>query len=229
MPIISYRLGTNRQKYYSEVLADAPSAYWRLGEATGATTAVDVTGAYNGTYVGGPTLGVAGAIPGNTAMGQNGGNKRMDGPAGFGGYTTESFSIEFWINGTNYGSASSASSCIPFSRSSFYVLLYTNGQIDFFSTRGITTSSPLGSFATGAWNHIVVTRSGTSLLIYVNGALTNSGGTNHASFFASTGSFSVGSFAPAPWSPLAATIDEVAIYPTALPPARIAAHYNAAR
>src|SRR5438128_2699447 len=52
--------------YSDAVLADTPVAYWRLGEATGSTIAVDQTANHNnGTYVGSPTLGQLGAINGD--------------------------------------------------------------------------------------------------------------------------------------------------------------------
>src|SRR6185369_17673000 len=47
--------------YAVEVLMDAPAAYWRLDEPSG-TTAVDVIGAANGTYVGSPALSAPGAV-----------------------------------------------------------------------------------------------------------------------------------------------------------------------
>jgi Concanavalin A-like lectin/glucanases superfamily len=40
-------------------------SYWRLGEEPGSTTAVDSKGDNDGTYVGGVTLGTAGALAGN--------------------------------------------------------------------------------------------------------------------------------------------------------------------
>ncbi|HEX8053519.1 MAG TPA: LamG domain-containing protein [Thermoleophilaceae bacterium] len=40
--------------------------YWRLGEAVGATTAVDSKGGHNGTYVGGVTLGQPGFVVGDS-------------------------------------------------------------------------------------------------------------------------------------------------------------------
>jgi hypothetical protein len=48
--------------YESEVLADAPLIYWRLGDSSG-TTAVDDSGnGIDGTYYNSPTLGVSGLI-----------------------------------------------------------------------------------------------------------------------------------------------------------------------
>lgn len=55
--------------YRQAVVNTGPVSYWRLGEPSG-TVAVDEMGAHNGTYGGGPTLGVAGALIGdsNTAV-----------------------------------------------------------------------------------------------------------------------------------------------------------------
>src|SRR2546429_2006240 len=48
--------------YPSVILGDSPSAYYRLGEASG-TTAFDSSGHnQHGTYLGGPTLGQPGAL-----------------------------------------------------------------------------------------------------------------------------------------------------------------------
>ncbi|HXS46538.1 MAG TPA: lysyl oxidase family protein, partial [Solirubrobacterales bacterium] len=52
--------------YSNAVLGDGPSAYWRLGEASG-STAVDFTGADNGVYTNGPVLGQASLLPGDSA------------------------------------------------------------------------------------------------------------------------------------------------------------------
>ena len=47
--------------YVDEVRADNPTAYWRLGEASG-TAAQEDDNLYDGTYQNTPTLGVAGAL-----------------------------------------------------------------------------------------------------------------------------------------------------------------------
>src|SRR5439155_12156247 len=50
--------------YSSEVLADNPVAYYRLGEANGLAAAADASGhGFTGSYGGGVTFGQAGAMP----------------------------------------------------------------------------------------------------------------------------------------------------------------------
>src|SRR5437588_12474771 len=54
--------------FATEVLADAPAGYWRLGEAPGAVTAADTSGNGNGgTCSGGITFGEPGLHGGDTA------------------------------------------------------------------------------------------------------------------------------------------------------------------
>jgi hypothetical protein len=61
-------------QYSSVVLAKGPVGYWRLGEASGPTAADASGNGYDGTYVGNPIFGQAGAImnDADTAIGLNG-------------------------------------------------------------------------------------------------------------------------------------------------------------
>src|SRR6266568_4503415 len=68
---------------YATLVDSRPSllAHWRLGEMSG-TTASDTTGRYDGAYTGGPTLGLPGAIAGDTdtAVGFNGATSKVSLP-----------------------------------------------------------------------------------------------------------------------------------------------------
>ena len=59
-------MGAESQSYADAILSLAPVGCWPLGEASG-TVARDLTGLNNGTYVGSPTLGVAGPLVGDPA------------------------------------------------------------------------------------------------------------------------------------------------------------------
>src|SRR4029077_18308996 len=74
IPVPTIQAARASANYSSTVLADGPVSYWRLGEQSG-TTALDIgTGANNGAFTGGYTLGVGGAIVSdiNTAGAFNG-------------------------------------------------------------------------------------------------------------------------------------------------------------
>ena len=87
---------TSATDYKSEVLADSPSAYWRMGESSG-TTAVDIVGGHNGTLTQ-MVLGEAGAITNDTdtAFGFSGSSYAI---VPFSAdLNTPAFSIECWAN-----------------------------------------------------------------------------------------------------------------------------------
>ena len=67
-------------RYQQSLLSLNPLAYWPLNE-TGGTTAYDVVGGYNGTYVGGCTLGQAG--PANSIFGSGSRSVQLDGSSGY--------------------------------------------------------------------------------------------------------------------------------------------------
>jgi hypothetical protein len=72
--------------FQTAVLANNPYLYYRLGETAG-TTAADASGNNRpGTYVNSPTLGVAGPVGGDTAVGLNGSSQYVttDQASGFG-------------------------------------------------------------------------------------------------------------------------------------------------
>jgi hypothetical protein len=51
--------------YHTEVIADRPVAYWRLGEPSGALVAVDEIGDLDGAALGDIQFGAVGALPGD--------------------------------------------------------------------------------------------------------------------------------------------------------------------
>ena len=58
--VLPRTVGAASAGYHSTVLADSPYVFYEFGEASG-TTAIDSSvNGFNGTYVGGPTLGLAG-------------------------------------------------------------------------------------------------------------------------------------------------------------------------
>jgi hypothetical protein len=90
--------------YRSAVTADRPEASWRLGDAAGASQALDTAGGPPGTYVGGVTRGVTGALTadGDTAASFNGVDGHIALPSGFSDFTG-GVTLEAWVKPTGNG------------------------------------------------------------------------------------------------------------------------------
>jgi hypothetical protein len=153
-----------------------PLSWWRLGESTG-TTAVDEMLNRDGTYVGSPTLSVAGPMTTDpdTAITLNGSSQWVDvGAYQLAGQT--SFTIAGWGK-TSY---SGASQVIYAERTAAgtgaWVLFYldTNGRptLQYRDNAGTsdTIVPPSGNWADGTWHHFAVTKFGTDVYIFVDGA-----------------------------------------------------------
>ena len=209
--------------YRSEVLADNPVAYWRLGEGSGTTAVGEVNSPANdGVYTGGFTLGAVDALAGNTgtAVSFNGGAMQTSGAAGnsiFSGFSV--LTMELWIKpNANQG----AIHYLEYGLSDFS-LESTSLNPNFYVNNIFLGTVAL---AEGQHSQLVLELNGANANIYKNGALVSSQG------FAGTINPGAGAFFLASRNGnsrfVNADIDEISVYHSALGGARVAAHYNAA-
>lgn len=214
--------------YESEVLADAPLAYWRLGELSG-TTAADASGnARHGTYTAtGVTLAQAGALPGEAPAAA-----RFDGSTG-----------NLFASGVALSGSSFSLECFEkLAASPGFWMLFGQGTTS--SRAGLhcgyrnSGSVTLGLYSddldvpapgdVGVWHHWVFTFDASTRVqtIYLDGVQRGSQRTA-GGVYTGTGTF----YVAGQWDGGArynGTIDEVAVYGTALSPSRVSAHYGAA-
>lgn len=223
--------------YQNAVLADAPTHYWRLGEASG-TAAVDTSG--NGraaTYYNSPILGEPSALtsaPGNKSM--------RSASTGFltanaAGTAPASFSIEVWIKTTTTGGGrilgfGNGGTNQFSSTSDRQLYMNPSGKVVFGvgnATKTVATS-PL-SYNNGAWHHVLGTFTGSALTLYVDGVqvATAVGVTTSYTGYWRAGAENLSSWPTPPnGSYFVGGLDELAVYGTALSAARVSAHYTAA-
>lgn len=217
--------------YSAEVLADSPLGYWRLGETSG-TTAADSSGnGHAGTIVGTPTLGVAGLLSGDSdkALGltANAGNYVSIASASFLD-SQPGITYEAWVNITSAPDSTNNDGIIArYGSVPRQAKLYRDGNslLRFTVRIGGVDKTVVGSTTMSGTCHVVGTYDGSSVKVYLNGALDGS-----LSFTGTVDSTTIalelgrmGSNAQV----FGGTLDEAAVYGYALSDTRVAAHYNA--
>lgn len=216
---------------YDEVVrADAPRAWWRLGEPAGASTARDATGqGYDAAYrtVG---LGQPGAIAGDADRSVWFGSAEAAVDAGDRDgldFDTSDFTVEAWVRTTHYtgviagkhdGRRRNWRLSIGYSAHGTVSMLIDDGSgLREFKGPAVTVSD-------GKWHHVaaVVDRD-VGVRIYVDGAEQLAPGATTGSLanrapFQIAHSYLSGEFM--------GELDEVAVYPSALSPDRVRTHWQ---
>jgi len=213
--------------YQQTVVADAPAGYWRLNETSG-TSAVKTTGAANnGTYTN-VTLGVAGLLAGagNTAASFSGTNSRVQIASNAAVSPTARISVEAWIKPTALPANNAFNSIV--SKAESYSLQFNGPRLEFTIIQGGARrrlQAPVGAIAVGGTYHVVGVYDGANQSLYVNGtqvatvALTGAITANNNALYIGSWNGSSEFFR--------GTIDEVAVYSTALTETQVANHRTA--
>lgn len=217
--------------YGAAVYGDAPSQYFRLGDSSG-TTATDSSPAGSpGIYSGGVTLGAPGVIPGVSDTAAN-----FDGNSGLAATQNPvsnptTYSLEIWFKTTTtrggkligFGDKNSGTS----SSYDRHVYMQDDGRLVFGTWTGsmntITSANPYND---GTWHAVVATQSSAGMVMYVDGVQVGTNPQTAAQDY--TGYWRIGG--DSTWGSTSAyfagTLDEAAVYPTALTDVQVAHHYQ---
>lgn len=232
--------GTNTidsSAYSQAVTADGASHYWRLDDAAG-TAATDFAGSNDLVLGSGATLGTAGAIGGSDDPAAT-----FDGtPSGTAGTTTtepgtDTFTIEAWFKSTS----TSGGKIIGFGDSQLgtsnnydrHIYLDNSGRVvaGVCCSQGVSTVASDNSYNDGAWHQVVASLSTAGLKLYVDGLQEGADpGVTLAQPYA--GYWRVGGDNLNAWpydhssSFVSSSIDDVAVYPTALTLTQVRDHYT---
>ncbi|MFB4351389.1 LamG-like jellyroll fold domain-containing protein, partial [Microbacterium sp. CR_7] len=218
--------------YGAAVVAASPTLYWRLAETSG-TVAQDSSGAgQRGTFVGAHTKGQVGALHGNANTAVTFGGGQLIGQTPFVNPTT--YSTEAWFKTTStaggkiigFGNSATGNS----SSYDRHVYMTNTGQLVFgASSGGQVRLTSAGAYNNGQWHHVVATQSAAGMRLYVDGELVGSNATKTAGNY--TGYWHVGG--DVSWGPggnaFAGTIDDVAVYPSAIAATVVGDHYTLGR
>lgn len=224
--------------FATEVLADGPIGYWRLGESLGSVAAADASGnGNNGACSGGITFAQPGFHGGDTAALFDGATGRiivlnsnsLNPP-----HITMEAKVR-WDGPNNFYQRIVEKSSFP-QLAQYGMGILPDGHVRVeLRTSSATTSVNVDSIALvaqGVETHVTATYDGNFIRIYLNGVLDSE-------------TRAPGSISPKPPTPLnliesgvgignqtqrdrpfKGLIDELALYPTALSPERILAHYQ---
>jgi hypothetical protein len=222
--------------YSSEVLADSPLAYYRLGEASG-TTMTDSSGnGRDGTYPDAPTLGVSGLLTGDADTAAN-----FNGTSDYGNIADAAWlevttiTVEAWIKPDQVSALVDVVSHDGGNETNgrMWILRTTTGgkaefvvwtAADQSSARVITGTTTL---VVGSTYHLAGTYDGTTARLYVNGAQESSLAVSGVLRVDSSRATKVGRNESNADRFFDGVIDELAFYSGALSSTRIADHYTA--
>ena len=221
--------GGSPSAYANTVIADGASHFWRLGEPSG-TAALDWAGFDDDTLSGGYTRGQSGAITADADAAT-----AFDGNSGYAVNSTavpgpNVFSVEAWFKTTSTTGGKIVSfGDQPTGTSNNYdrhVYMDAQGKVWFgVYNNGSYTVNTANSLNDGQWHHVVGTMDATGPTLFVDGKkVGHNGGTSSAQPY--NGYWRIGGDSPWSGNPyFNGTIDDVAIYPTALPLTKVQQHY----
>jgi hypothetical protein len=197
---------------------------------------VDSRGTNTGSYRNGPTLGALGAIANdpNTAV-------ALDGVGDHGSVARQisgDLSIELWFRSTTGGigtgsqwwqGAGLVDAEVAGSGNDFGVALRSDGRVVAGVGNPDTSVTSVNGYQDGQWHHVVFTRAMASgaLRLYVDGGLQGSAIAANRAGLVDAPTISFGRIQTGT-NYFAGSLDEIAVYNTALTPETVTAHFNAA-
>jgi hypothetical protein len=226
--------------YDAQAKADAPYLYWRLGEPAGSTVAADASGNGNtGSIQSGVKLGVAGAVPGDTAADFPGTTAGLVTATATTPTNQQTVSVEAWFKTTTttggklvgYGNFQTGTST-SYDR---HLYMANSGQLLFGVGNkwlGPTAISSPSSYNDGQWHHVVATLGRDGMVLYVDGAQVAASTASLPALGGFRGYWRVGGDNLSGWLSrptsdyFKGTLDEVAVYPGVLSAAQVADHYT---
>ena len=223
------------QKYVDLIKATSGLiAYWRLGETSG-TTAVDEMGALNGIYSGDFTLGMVGALSGDSNFAAYFGGTSakavvLDSPGL--SFPNNIFSMEFWMNPDDLTTPIGILNKTPPTGWEYSIFSTSAGSLRFnsWSLIGNDVYVNIDIAYTMGWQHFIWIGTGSQSLVYRNGIIVSTTNKTIANMDDGSGSFEIGRGRNSAITRLMkGSIDEVAIYNVPLTAPDAMTHFETGR
>ena len=229
--------------YPAAVLADSPSLFWRVGERSGPVAADTSASLAGGTYSGGVSYGVVGqGTDSDRAISTDGISGLLSSSAA--APSPAAFSVEAWIKtttttggkilgfGNRQGGLDFAGNPALSNSYDKHLYMTNDGRLAFGVYTGNTeVLASSQSYNDGQWHHVVGTQGASGMAFYVDGVrLGRNSVANNQSYqgYWRVGGDNLNGWPGQPSSSFfAGTIDDVAVYPTALSKDAVLAHFAA--
>src|SRR5947209_6135234 len=221
----SCAVSTSSSSYAQAVAGTAGLVgYWRLGDGSG-SVACDSLGLNSGSYQGGVTLGVPGAIAGdsNTAAAFDGSTGNVSVPATSSLNVADSFTVEAWVKRGSIGG--SENQVVASKQNLAWVLMFnpSNQLVLRRSNVADIAASTTTLTDTSSWHHVAVTKSGSAVHLYIDGRDVT-GSVSNQTLPDNTMPLAIGQSSTSAY--FNGGIDEVALYTGALTASQIQNHYS---
>lgn len=218
--------------YASHVLADNPVGYWRLNEASG-TTATDISAkVHNGTYLGGPNINQAGIVSDADSSVDFVPGSYVSVPHHVDFNLTGDLTLESWIFPLNLTESGDDQQIIGkrdvavANKTFWWGILWTTGKPRFIQRDTISFDSMIdgtNGVPAGAWSHLAIVKSGTTVTHYLNGQ-PNGGGTGLTSIVTNIADVRIARASDNTLQ-FKGRIDDLSVYNRALTSAEVLEHY----
>jgi hypothetical protein len=216
---IASHVNAGSPSYAATVLTDSPQHYVTFDQTSGGY--LDSGSQNKTTTVTGTPTQVTG-ISGK-ALTYNGTTDyvTINSPYDFGASST--FTFECWIKSTT--TTNTPTMIRRDGNGAAYLLRLNAGKVEFYcNTAGIVTT---GTYADGNWHHIVGVKNGTATTLYIDGTSVGTGAATTVAQAAGAQPIYLGESTSAATEMFKGTLDEVAIYSTALTSTQVTKHYAA--
>jgi RHS repeat-associated protein len=223
---VNFTAGLTPAITYADTVNSTPARamFWRLGESSG-STAVDLVGVTDGSYLGAHTKGVAGATgDGNTAVTLSGGLVSIPDSAAV-DLGNGPFTLEAWVK---RGSTGTEQTIIGKDSFSYYLFFAANNKVVLAKADTADITASTTTITDTNWHHIVaVYEKDVTAKLYIDG-VDVTGTITYQNLVDNSTQLGLGSKHGA-WAsaPLNGSLDEVAIYSSALSSSTVAAHFAA--
>ncbi|MEU2612408.1 beta-N-acetylglucosaminidase domain-containing protein [Micromonospora sp. NPDC007271] len=226
---VSLPILVGEQNYPNLVTGADPAGYWRLGDAAGASTAVDSSASgQNGTYLAGAHPGAEGAITGDRAADLSAGyiEARRSPRTNLQG----AFTLEAWVKLDTLAPAPGQAIIESYTGPAIngYALRVTDGVLQAWSLgaagKGYGLVTGRTRLTANEWHHVAAVFDGSRLTVYLDGVVDNSVATS-VSPGSGTASVKLGGRGDDTYQRLQGDLDEAAIYGRALTAAELEAHH----